>query len=139
VAERLRQLVAEYQAGGEGSIKLVLEGDVDQLGGPVGEAVFRVAQESLTNVRKHARGADVSMSLRGGRQLGDDVVLVVADESGSSEQAGHSAELAGTGGGFGIRGMRERAELLGGTLTAGANGHGWRVELRLPVAGIQQP
>jgi signal transduction histidine kinase len=139
VSERLRALVAEYQAGGEGSVELAIEGDVERIEGSVGEAVFRVAQESLTNVRKHARGADVSVSLRAGRQLGDDVVLVVVDTSASSDEGQDSADLAGTGGGFGIRGMRERAELLGGTLTAGANGQGWQVELRLPVAGVQQP
>jgi signal transduction histidine kinase len=101
----------------------------------VAEAVYRVAQESLTNVRKHARGADVSITLDAGAGSGDDVVLVVADENAHPEPATALAAepLSDTGGGFGLRGMRERAELLGGTLTAGANGRGWRVELRLPT------
>jgi len=40
--------------------------------------------------------------------------------------------LAHTGGGYGIEGLRERAELLGGTLTAGPAGNGWQVSLRVP-------
>jgi signal transduction histidine kinase len=43
-----------------------------------------------------------------------------------------SSPLAESGGGYGLRGMRERAELLGGSLSAGPSGDGWRVELRLP-------
>jgi signal transduction histidine kinase len=139
VAERLQALVGEYQTDGECSVKLALEGDVGRLEGPVGEAVVRVAQESLTNVRKHARGSDVSVSLHVGREPGEDVVLVVANQNASSVQGAGPGGLAGTGGGFGLRGMRERAELLGGTLTAGANDSGWQVELRLPPAGVQQP
>jgi signal transduction histidine kinase len=139
VAERLQALVGEYQTDGECSVKLALEGDVGRLEGPVGEAVVRVAQESLTNVRKHARGSDVSVSLHVGREPGEDVVLVVANQNASSVQGAGPGCLAGTGGGFGLRGMRERAELLGGTLTAGANDSGWQVELRLPPAGVQQP
>jgi signal transduction histidine kinase len=41
--------------------------------------------------------------------------------------------LSLSGGGYGILGMRERAEALGGTLTAGPTANGWRVELRIPV------
>ncbi len=139
VAERLQALVAEYRAGGEGSVELQLEGDMGLIAGPIGDAVFRVAQESLTNVRKHARGADVSVSLRAGRKPGEDVVLVIADANASPGVRGYASELASTGGGFGLRGMRERAELLGGTLAAGGNGRGWQVELRLPVAEVPGP
>jgi signal transduction histidine kinase len=139
VAERLQALVGEYQTDGECSVRLALEGDVGRLEGPVGEAVVRVVQESLTNVRKHARGSDVSVRLHAGREPGEDVVLVVANQHVSSVPGGDAGGLAGTGGGFGLRGMRERAELLGGTLTAGASDSGWHVELRLPPAGVQQP
>jgi signal transduction histidine kinase len=135
VAERLEALADEYRAGGQGSATLSIRGDVGRLEGSVAEAVSRVVQESLTNVRKHARGADVSITLDAGAASGDDVVLVVADQNAHPEPAasGAAEPLAETGGGFGLRGMRERAELLGGTLTAGANGSGWRVELRLPT------
>jgi signal transduction histidine kinase len=131
VPERLEALVAEYQAGGEGTAELRIEGDRPRLDGATGDAVFRVAQEALTNVRKHARGADVSMTLHAGKSAGGDLLLVVADENGHTDP-GPAGGVADTGGGFGLRGMHERAALLGGTLTAGPNGRGWRVELRLP-------
>jgi signal transduction histidine kinase len=130
VAARLNGLIAAYQAAGQGVAELSTEGDLSRLEGPIGEAVFRVAQESLTNVRKHARGADVSVRIR----ADDEVLLVVEDKNGQAQSAGDKhAPRAATCGGFGIRGMRERAEGLGGTLSAGANGLGWRVELRLPA------
>jgi signal transduction histidine kinase len=137
VAEQLEALVDEYRAGGQGSAVLSIQGDVSRLEGPMAEAVWRVAQESLTNVRKHARGAEVSIALDVGGGLDQDVVLVVADQYGRSTPAtgGLPEPLSATGGGFGLRGMRERAELLGGTLRAGADGGGWRVELRLPAPG----
>jgi DNA-binding NarL/FixJ family response regulator len=47
-----------------------------------------------------------------------------------------TSALSGTGGGFGLTGLRERAELLGGTLHAEPAGTGWRVELRLPVPPV---
>jgi signal transduction histidine kinase len=135
VSERLEALVAEYRAGGEGTAELRIEGEPQRLQAATAEAVVRVVQESLTNVRKHARGADVSVRLQVSEPPGDEVVLVVADENAQApETAGTGAgSLAGTGGGYGLQGMRERAQLLGGTLTAGVNGRGWRVELRLPV------
>jgi signal transduction histidine kinase len=65
-------------------------------------------------------------------------VLVVDDRPASAAVAAPAAvaraeELAASGGGYGLKGMRERAELLGGTLSAGTVGAGWRVELRLPA------
>lgn len=46
-----------------------------------------------------------------------------------------AGSLAASGGGYGIAGMRERAEALGGTLTAGPTEDGWRVELHIPTEG----
>jgi signal transduction histidine kinase len=54
------------------------------------------------------------------------------DREGGGQAALAPDGLAETGGGYGLQGMRERATLLGGTLSAGAAGDGWRVELRLP-------
>jgi signal transduction histidine kinase len=88
--------------------------------------VYRVAQEALTNVRKHARAGRVELRLR---YEPDGVRLVVEDF------AGPGAAPAGPpdGGGYGLTGMRERAELLGGTLAAAATGQGFRVELWVPA------
>ena len=126
----IEALVEEYRAGG-GTAELTIDGDPSRLAGPVGETVVRVAQEALTNVRKHAPGASVSVALRAGDLADHDVVLVVEDHPNGTARA--PSPLAGTGGGYGVKGMRERAHALGGTLTAGALAGGWRVELRVPV------
>ena len=123
-------LVDAFRAGG-GTAELTIDGDPGRLAGPVGEAVVRVVQESLTNVGKHAPGASVSVALRAGDLADHDVVLVVEDHSDGTTRA--PGPLAGTGGGYGVRGMRERAQALGGTLTAGTVAGGWRVELCVPA------
>lgn len=84
----------------------------------------RVAQEALTNVRKHAPGAKIRMWLEYGE---DRVTLIVRDSGGSP------GELTATGGGYGLLGMRERAELLGGSLDAGPDDEGFVVTLKVPV------
>lgn len=95
-----------------------------------GLAVYRTAQEALTNVRRHATAARVDVRLQ---YRPDATVLVVEDHAvaGAPPPVG----LGLSGGGFGLTGMRERAELLGGELLAAPTAGGFRVELRLPVDG----
>ncbi|MEW2048338.1 histidine kinase [Streptomyces sp. NPDC005476] len=88
------------------------------------QAVRRVAQEALTNTRKHAPGAKVRVRLEYGSH---EVTLHVRDSGGPP------GELAGAGGGYGLLGMRERAELLGGSLAAGPDEEGFVVTLKVPV------
>ncbi|MFE2724329.1 sensor histidine kinase [Kitasatospora sp. NPDC059327] len=93
-----------------------------------GLAVRRTAQEALTNVRKHAPGARCALELR---YLPEAVELEVRNgRPGRGEPAGG---LTDSGSGYGLLGMRERAELLGGTLLAGPDEGGWRVLLRVPA------
>jgi signal transduction histidine kinase len=128
----IEALVAEYRASSDAPAELTVDGDPARLTGQTGHAVLRVVQEALTNVRKHAPGADVSVDVHAGQNPGDDVVLLVQDRHPTSRPAPAPDGLADSGGGYGLQGMRERAALLGGTLDAGAVGEGWRVELRLP-------
>lgn len=98
---------------------------LDDVGPTVATALFRIAQESVTNVRRHARHATtVAVTVTGH----DGVVrLRVADDG---EPVGEWREH----GGYGIIGMAERAELLGGTLTAGpVRPRGWVVTAELPA------
>jgi signal transduction histidine kinase len=88
-------------------------------------AVYRTAQEALTNVRKHSAADSVEVSLD---YRDDATVLTVADHG-----PGAPVTTLSSGGGYGLTGMRERAELLGGRLTAGATDDGFRVELWLPA------
>jgi signal transduction histidine kinase len=126
-------LVDEYRAGTDAAAELTIDGDRARLSGPTGETVLRIVQEALTNVRKHAPGAEVSVRIHAGEAPDDQVVLVVEDRPTVAQPAGRAEGLATSGGGYGVRGMRERAELLGGTLSAGHADGGWRVELRLPA------
>jgi signal transduction histidine kinase len=89
-------------------------------------AAYRIIQESLTNVARHAGRARVTVRVT----YGDADVHVEIDDDGTAPAGGAAA--AGTG--SGITGMRERATALGGDLSAGFRpGGGFRVSARLPV------
>ncbi len=126
----IKALVDTYQAEVEVPVQFELTGDSQLLDGPAGEAVLRVVQEALTNVRKHAPGAEVSVAVDSLPQL---ISATIEDRQAAPVAVGASSALQTSGGGYGLRGMRERAELLGGTLQAGPTDDGWRVEMRLPL------
>jgi signal transduction histidine kinase len=91
--------------------------------------VYRIAQEALTNVVKHAGDAQASVRVR----LGPDGVLVTVSDNG------RGTAMTGASGAsrHGIVGMRERAAAFGGTLEAGpVPGGGFRVRAFLPVRGL---
>jgi signal transduction histidine kinase len=102
--------------------------DVDTVGAvptPVHSAGYRIVQEALTNVLRHANAQAASVVVR----ADDDMLTIVVADDG----AGRIAPTDGAG--AGVRGMRERAEALGGTLHAGPGAEGgWRVEATLPLA-----
>lgn len=110
--------------GTTGGAEVTVTGDRRQLPAEASQAVRRVAQEALTNVRKHAPGAKVRLRL----DYGEHEVTLDVRDSGSSP-----GELTGAGGGYGLLGMRERAELLGGSLRAGPDEEGFVVTLKVPA------
>ncbi len=87
-------------------------------------ALYRTTQEALTNVRKHSAGDRVDIRIE---YADDGTRLLVQDH-------GPGAPVMVGAGGYGLTGMRERAELLGGRLDAGPTDDGFRVELWLPAA-----
>jgi signal transduction histidine kinase len=89
---------------------------------------YRTAQEALTNARKHAPGQPIQLTLDYAPQA---MTLQVSTPLLVNGDAG---PLAAAGGGFGLTGLRERAELAGGTLHAGPADGQWQVRLRLPLA-----
>ena len=93
-------------------------------------AAYRIVQESLSNVIRHAPGARTVVSVD---VDGPDLVVVV--ENDAATQPAVRLEMPG-GGGHGLRGMRERARLAGGVVETGArDGGGYRVVARLPIGG----
>jgi signal transduction histidine kinase len=110
-------------------IDVQLSGAFDHLGPAVEVALYRIAQESVTNAVRHARNATlITVQITDeGRQ----VRLVVRDD-------GDAATSAQISSGYGLVGMTERTVLLGGTLRAGpAPGRGWTVEAVFPTGGGQ--
>ncbi len=124
VAE-VEQLATEGQT--RPCVTVSLSGEFDDLSPAVGAAIYRLAQESITNARRHARHAtQITVAVTG---YVDGVRLTV-DDDGSSGVGGRAPA------GYGLVGMRERATLLGGTFDAGpAAERGWRVEAVLPRTG----
>ncbi|MFF9048932.1 sensor histidine kinase [Streptomyces parvulus] len=108
----------------ESDAEVTITGDPRTLPAEASQAVRRVAQEALTNARKHAPGARVRVRLDYGAH---EVMLDVRDSGGPA------GELTTSGGGYGLLGMRERAELLGGSLRAGPGEEGFVVTLKVPV------
>ena len=117
--EFLSELVAETA-----SADVTVSGERRLLPAEASQAVRRVAQEALTNVRKHAPGAKVRIRLDYGEH---EVTLHVRDSGAPPGEFTHS------GAGYGLLGMRERAELLGGSLEAGPYEEGFVVTLKVPV------
>jgi signal transduction histidine kinase len=104
-------------------VELVVTGEPRPLPAGPDLCAYRIAQESLTNVLKHAGPASARIDL----SYGTEVVALTVTDDGSGVPATPSP-------GHGIRGMRERAELYGGVLTAGAlPAGGFRVSVRLPM------
>jgi signal transduction histidine kinase len=108
---------------------LTVAGDQRPLPPEVGLALYRTAQEALINTAKYAgRGGRAELRLGYGAGA---VQLTVEDTPAADAVPPDSSGL--TFGGYGLTGMRERAELLGGTLTAGPTEQGFRVMLSLPT------
>jgi signal transduction histidine kinase len=124
--DQLAALAAAFGAEDGVPCEFMVAGEPRALASAVRLALYRVAQEALTNVRKHARPARVEVRLE---YLPDAVTLSVED---FSEEA-PAARAGRLDGGYGLTGMRERAELLGGTLAAAPTGTGFRVLLRVPA------
>lgn len=104
--------------------RLTTDGEPAELPAAVELAAYRIVQESLTNVVKHAGDGEAAVAITHG---GDAVTIVV------DSPLGGRTGILGTG--TGLIGMRERASLLGGSFAVGRDGGRWRVHARLPVSG----
>ncbi len=131
-AAAIPDLVASYRAAGL-PVRFTVTGEPSRVPPAAALALYRIVQEALANVAKHAPGADTSVDL-------------ALDEAWAALAVANGARRAGAvpltivdGGGQGIAGMRERAALLGGTLCAGPEGDGWAVTGRIPLTGVAPP
>jgi signal transduction histidine kinase len=150
--ERVRSLAEAVAEQSGVPVSFDVSGEPHELPADARLAVYRTAQEALTNVRRHAKPDRVEVRLD---YRDDAVTLLIEDhgpitsvpeeaESGGNGNGGPGGEemavghgglataMASVGAGYGLTGMRERAELLGGTLEAEPTGDGFRVKLWLP-------
>ncbi|MFB8081275.1 sensor histidine kinase [Streptomyces sp. NPDC056013] len=126
--DRVQQLVeATVRAGVPAELRLAADlGDVPQA---VDLSAYRIVQEALANVVRHAPGASTRVSVRA-----DGGWLTVLVVNGPSEEAGSGVERGASGTGHGLVGMRERVRLTGGSLDTGPlPDGGFRVAARLPL------
>jgi len=106
---------------------LSLSGSLDDLGETLNLTLYRLIQEGLTNSFKHAGAAQIDISL----SRASEVLLTVADDGRGTDAAVRST-------GFGLSGMKERVELMGGTFSIESSaGNGFAIEARIPTGGVQ--
>src|SRR5215469_5902895 len=122
----LDTLAAAVRAAGL-PVNLVIDGDLAAIPATVDVSVYRIVQEALTNVLKHAGPARAEVTI-GCEQ---DAVTIEVTDNGTGQPGN-----ASPGGGHGLAGMRERAAAFGGELAAGPRpGGGFAVRARLPLGG----
>jgi signal transduction histidine kinase len=128
---QLDSLVARTRAAGQ-LVAVSVTGAVRTLPSDVDQAAYRIVQEALTNVGRHASQASASVQLA----YGKDTLTVQVDDDGGDGRAGAVAPGQGlaAGPGLGLVGMRERVSALGGRFQAGPRTPcGFRVRAELPV------
>jgi signal transduction histidine kinase len=138
----LAGLAAGFERDSGIRCRFSVDGDLPGLGAEAQLALYRVTQEALTNVRKHARPTLVEVRLAG---RPDGAHLVIEDFATMPEEprppnglprpamAPQDGNPPSAPDGYGLTGMRERAELLGGSLTAAPTAGGFAVDLWLPA------
>ena len=126
LSDQLAALAAKYRVDGD-AVGFSVTGVPRPIAAEAGLAAYRTAQEALTNARKHAPGQPVQLGLS---FAAAEITVQVVNPLPAGRAAG---PLAAAGAGYGLIGLRERAALGGGTLTAGPADGEWRVCLRIPT------
>jgi signal transduction histidine kinase len=123
---QLGDLADEARAASGSVVRLIISGPVTRLDPGVELAAYRIAQEALTNARRHAPGAAVDVELH----YADDVLRLRIRDNGPGPAGEYQR-------GHGLLGMRERAAAVSGSLRTGAaRGGGFCVEAELPATAL---
>jgi signal transduction histidine kinase len=120
---QLPSLIDSYKADMNLDVTLRIEGEPRSLPADPSLALYRGAQEALTNVARYAPSACTTVVLR----YEPGCTKLSVDNGASATPPG-----VGIGGGHGLEGMRKRIERAGGTMSAGPTAEGWRVEIEVP-------
>jgi signal transduction histidine kinase len=128
---QLDSLITSFKDDMNVDVTLSIEGSARTLPAEASLALYRGAQEALTNVARYAPAATTNVVLRYDT---DRTTLVVEDRLPTPTSTSPiGGGLRGVGGGRGLAGMRERLERAGGSVQAGPTEKGWRVELDVPA------
>ncbi len=134
----LSSLTETFRASTDLRVVRRLDPETPPVGPEVQQTLFRVAQESMTNVARHAGADTVELELRLHHAAGNDCLILTVKDNGRGYPPGSA--------GFGIAGMRERARAIGGTLDVSPReGGGTEMRLVVPVVappsrhGVQRP
>jgi signal transduction histidine kinase len=126
--DQLAALVEDFRRDTGADATLRVDGTSRLLPAEASLALFRGAQEALTNISRYAPGAATSVVVT---YLADRTQVTVEDHALGTEPGAAPAILADAGGGHGLTAMRERAQRAGGTARAGPTAGGWRVEVEV--------
>jgi glucose-6-phosphate-specific signal transduction histidine kinase len=114
------------------TIELSISGDFEALDESRGLALYRLVQESLTNIARHSKATKAEIRVAASRtaQFGQCIEILIADN-------GCGADLTAPQTGLGLVGMRERVSVLGGSISlASQRGAGFKIVCSLPAAGV---
>ena len=126
----IQHTVESWADQGHETASFTLSGDPRELPSDVQTALLRICQESLNNVRHHARATEVKVELR---SHPNEACLGVQDNGQGFDP--EEVNTTGEQGGFGLAGMEQRARILGGTLSVQSRrGEGTLVEVKIPLA-----
>ncbi len=128
-AGELEALIDSFSADMDLEVTLRVEGSARTLPADAGLALYRGAQEALTNVARYAPGAQTTVIL----SYGPDHTTLSVENRVPATAPPAGAGLADVGGGRGLAGMLERLERAGGSMHAAPTDAGWLVELRVPA------
>lgn len=123
--EALQSLSVDVAQRAHLAVACHIHDDENQLSPVYAETIWRVAQEALANIERHAAARNVDINLDIESQY---AMLVIKDDG-----CGFPPDAENKPAHYGLRGMRERVEGLGGTLTLSGNGNGSRVDVKLPL------
>jgi len=125
----IKHLAEEFGKDAGIDVHVAIDGEVDQLPAIANTALFRIAQEAMTNIRRHAHANRVDVSLKA---IGKSVELVIVDDGGGFDNASLQANPQR---GIGLRNMHERADAVGGLLAIdSAPGNGTRIAVTVKGA-----
>ncbi len=130
--DALRHHLSLFTEGSPMSVSFEIDGEATALPPDVAQAAFRVIQEALMNVEKHAKATEAKVTL----SFGADCFGCVIADNGTGFDPAPSSQTPAVGGGFGLPGMMQRAESVGGKVeVSSAPGQGTVVEFTVPVGG----